>query len=204
MTETVNPWLSHPVAVEAPPPAAAPEPPAPTGPTQPQHGIPAPAPELCLPVMPRSQQPHLWWLGAHGGAGESSLAHLLPGSAAADHRWPQAPGVQPARVVLVARSSMRGLQAAQATATQWAAGLVPGVDLIGLVVIADAPGRLPRPLREALHLVKGGVPRAWTIPWIESVRLGQPLTASGAPREVRQLVDELHALTTTGAAGAPT
>nr|WP_307891014.1 DUF6668 family protein [Acidipropionibacterium jensenii] len=140
-------------------------------------------------------------MGVHGGAGESSLSGVLPGSAAADHGWPQTPGEQPARVVLVARSNMRGLRAAQAAATQWAAGLVPGVDVLGLVIVADAPGRLPRPLRDFAHLVGGGVPRTWNVPWIELWRLGEPPALSDAPREVRRLVDELHALVQSGAAG---
>ena len=97
--------------------------------------------------------------------------------------------------------SADGSRAAQAAATQWAAGLVPGVDVLGLVIVADAPGRLPRPLRDFAHLVGGGVPRTWNVPWIELWRLGEPPALSDAPREVRRLVDELHALVQSGAAG---
>ncbi|MEK8229339.1 hypothetical protein NKG05_30690 [Oerskovia sp. M15] len=64
----------------------------------------------------------------------------MPDWPAAEHGWPQLPGAGAVRVVLTARSSMRGLRAAQAAATQWAAGLVPHVELLGLVIIADAPG----------------------------------------------------------------
>jgi hypothetical protein len=104
-------------------------------------------------------------------------------------------------VVLIARSSGRGLRAAQAAATQWAAGLAPNVEVLGLVIVADAPGRLPRPLRELAQLVSGGVPRTWTVPWVESWRLGEPVALDSAPREVRRLVDELTALVTAGARG---
>jgi hypothetical protein len=30
----------------------------------------------------------VWWLGVHGGAGESTLARLFKGTRAAEHRWP--------------------------------------------------------------------------------------------------------------------
>jgi len=112
--------------------------------------------------------------------------------------------VASARVVLTARSNLRGLRAAQVAATQWASGLVPHVQVLGLVVIADAPGRLPRPLREYAQLVSGGVPRTWTLPWIETWRLGETPELATSPREVRRLVDELTALLRPGAAGTTT
>ncbi|MFV0452773.1 MAG: DUF6668 family protein [Propioniciclava sp.] len=155
-----------------------------------------------LSALPVAQQPMaapLWWLGVHGGAAESSLAALVPDWAAAEHQWPTPPGEERARVVLTARSNMRGLEAAQAAATQWAAGGLPHIDLLGLVVVADAPGQLPRPLREFAQLVAGGVPRMWTIGWIEAWRMGETPELTDAPRNVRALIDELHTLTHPGA-----
>jgi len=102
--------------------------------------------------------------------------------------------------VLVARTNARGLRAAQAAATQWAAGLVPHVEVVGLVLMADAPGRLPKALRDLAQVVGGGVPRVWTVPWIEALRLGESLTLADLPRDGRRLVDELTALLTHGAA----
>jgi hypothetical protein len=82
---------------------------------------------------------------------------------------------------------------------QWAAGLVPSVEVLGLVVMADAPGRVPRSLRDLLQVVSGGVPRTWTVPWVEAWRVGEPPALASSPREVQRLVDELTAL--LGAAG---
>lgn len=199
-----NPWVSQPahddISYSAAPTTPAAQ--APTGPDAPQLGVPAPALGDQLPLVPQGDA-DLWWLGVHGGAGESSLSGVFPGSEPAGHGWPQTPGDEPARVVLVARSNMRGLTAAQAAATQWASGLVPGVNVLGLVIVADSPGRLPRPLRDFAHLVSGGVPRTWTVPWIESWRLGEPLALSHAPREVRRLVDELRVLMHPSAEGTP-
>ena len=96
---------------------------------------------------------------------------------------------------------MHGLRAAQSAATQWAAGLAPFVQLIGLVVVADAPGKMPRPIRELTHLVSGGVPRTWHVPWNEAWRLGEPTALDTAPRQVRRLVDDLNAVIRHGAPG---
>jgi hypothetical protein len=104
-------------------------------------------------------------------------------------------------VVLTARSNLRGLRAAQVAATQWASGLVPRVQVVGLVVVADAPGRIPPVLRDFAKVVGGGVPRRWSVPWIEAWRLGEAPELSTAPREVRQLVDDLRGVIRSGAAG---
>lgn len=203
MTQGSNPWVSRPQAQAETATVATPVAigPAVTGPTAPQRGIPAPDRVDQLRAFERRASAPLWWLGVHGGAGESTLAALVPEWPASDHGWPQAPGAAPARVVLVARSNVRGLRAAQAAATQWAAGLVPFVEVVGLVIVADAPGRLPKPLRDLAHVVGGGVPRTWSLPWIESWRLGEPPAVETAPREVRRLVDELRAVIEIGAAG---
>ncbi|MBD5788351.1 hypothetical protein IF650_19500 [Cellulosimicrobium terreum] len=202
MSDT-NPWVSR-AQIQASPvvaPTAEPHEPALAGPSGPQRGVPAPDRADQLPTHAQERHPALWWLGVHGGAGESTLAELVPDWPAADHGWPQPPGPGPVRVVLTARANMRGLRAAQAAATQWAAGLVPHVEVVGLVIVADAPGRLPRPLREFSQIVGGGVPRTWTLPWIEAWRLGEPPALSDAPREVRRLLDDLRAVVRPGAVG---
>ena len=199
MSDATNPWLSRKSDTEpAAPVTHAPSEQAPTGPLVPQRGVPAPDRVDQLPVYDRQHEAPLWWLGAHGGAGESTLAGLVPAWPAADHGWPRTPQ-GPARVVLVARTNAHGLRAAQAAATQWAAGLVPHVEVVGLVLMADAPGRLPKPLRDLAQVVGGGVPRVWTVPWIEALRLGESLTLADLPRDARRLVDELTALLTPGA-----
>jgi hypothetical protein len=97
---------------------------------------------------------------------------------------------------------MYGLRRAQLAATQWAAGLVPHVQVLGLVIVADAPGRWPRSIREFARIVQGGLPRTWYVPWIELWRLGEVSPLSDLPQEVRRLVSELGALTQPDALGA--
>ncbi|WP_372492600.1 DUF6668 family protein [Microbacterium kunmingense] len=200
MSDPLNPWLSRPATpapVDVPLIAAVPDT---FGPVAPQRGVPAPDRADQLPISEHTTSAPLWIIGAHGGAGESTLASLVPGWRSAAHTWPHT-GVTPTRTVLVARSDARGLCAAQNAVRQWAAGLVPWVDVLGLVVMADTPGRTPRPLRDLLQVVSGGVPRTWSVPWVDAWRVGEPPAYSHAPRAVQRLVDELHAILQTGAAG---
>lgn len=152
-----------------------------------------------LPIIDYRSGADLWWVGAHGGAGETTLSALTPEWPGSGHAWPRTLARRgPVRVVVTARSSARGLLAAQAASRQWAAGLLPHVQLVGLVVIADAPGRVPRPLRDLSQVVVGGFPRAWFVPWVEPWRLGEPPALETAPRSVRQLVDDLRAAVVVG------
>ena len=138
--------------------------------------------------------PGVFWLGAHGGAGENTLADLL-GGIPCHHRWPSRPigdtGSVPADVFLVARQSHRGLTAAQLAARDWAAGSHPDVRLHGLVVIADAPGRAPRPLQSLTRITAGGVPRTWVLPWIEELRLNGHTADEALPRESKRVLTSL-------------
>jgi len=93
--------------------------------------------------------------------------------------------------VLAARMHAHGLLATQTAATKWASGAVD-VDLLGLVLVADAPGRLSRPLRDLARLVSGGLPRVWNLPWIEAWRLGEPPSLEFIPKAVRAMVTDLN------------
>ncbi len=195
MTDVSNPWLSKPAEPEIvePAPSRVTEL---VGPASPQRGVPAPDRVDRLPLVSTDRNAELWCLGVHGGAGESSVAGLRESWAPAHHGWPAVTAGGRVRVLLVARSNMRGLRAAQAAATEWASGLVPHVDVVGLAIVSDAPGRLPRPLRDFAQVVAGGVPRSWRLPWIEAWRLGDPLDPGALPREVRRMLDDL--VTDTG------
>lgn len=200
MSDQINPWLSRPTM---PPPetdvrAAVIS--STSGPVAPQRGVPAPDQVDRLPIIDQLANPAVWWLGAHGGSGESTLAALAPGwSAAAGHAWPRSSTGESTPVVIVARSNVVGLRAAQNALRQWGAGLTAS-NVLGLVVMADAPGRMPRALRDLLAVVGGGGPRTWIVPWVDAWRLDEP-TASPIPREVQRVIDELSALPGIGAAG---
>lgn len=177
-----------------------------SAPAQATHRVPArPQPRSVkaptvggLPVASQVNRAALWCVGVHGGAGESSLAALIPGAAEAHHAWPQLMNGERAPVVLVARSNLAGLNAASRACQQWAAAETPPVDVLGIVVMADSKGKLPKETREFIARLKGLVRKVWLAPWVEQWRLlYEP--ASDVPRELAPIVRELTSteITTT-------
>ena len=193
MTNT-NPWLISPGHSEQNRPSPAPQKrPDNRGATSPQPGIPAPDQAHQLPRRTTAAQATLWWVGAHGGAGETTLAALAPDTLAADHGWPiPATPDTTHRVVLVGRSNYTGLVAVQRAATEWAANtLANGVQLAGIVLIADAPGRQPKALKDLEQVIAGGVPRAWHLPWVDAWRHRPATATEHLPKEFRSLFTDL-------------
>lgn len=191
--ERKNPWLSQTLEPDAEGTSSDEVASVTPGPQLPQGSVPAPEMADRLPVVEQTSTAPLWIVGAHGGSGETSLAAANPTWRAAGHCWPKS-GDESTSVVLVARSSVTGLQAARRAAIQWAAGEASPVELLGLVVMADAPGRLPRSLRDLLQLVGGGVPRLWRIPWIDAWRVESAPFSEVHPT-LKHTVTELEALT---------
>lgn len=135
-----------------------------------------------------------WWLGVHGGAGVSTLARLLPGGADAFRLWPD-PGIHagPEAVILVCRTHMRGLACAQAALHQFDLGQAPaGLRLLGLVAVADAPGKLPAPQARALRLLAGAVDRIWTVGWVEDLRRARDVAGLSLPPTLTRLAASLE------------
>lgn len=166
-------------------------------PTSPQVGVPVPDTVDRLPRQAAARPASVWWLGVHGGAGESTLAILASGTSPAGHAWPlPTANVTAHHVVLVARTNYSGLTAAQHAATEWAANTLPqSISLDGLVLIADAPGRRPKPLRDLEQVVAGGVPRVWHLPWVSAWRFGAASPTDPLPKEFRQLFADLSLTT---------
>ena len=127
-------------------------------------------------------------LGAHGGAGVTSLlrAGLDQVAVDADRCWPKA-----GLVVLVARTSTSGLEWARDLARQHASGLAGDVELLGLVLVPDAPGRLPARTAGLRDLVSGAFARTWHLPWLEQWRLAATTEPLPAHPDVQHLAAEL-------------
>jgi hypothetical protein len=143
-------------------------------------------------------------MGAHGGAGESTLSALLEGAVGTDHAWPvrqdddgQERGGQEDVVLLVCRSNAAGLRAAQLAAIEYGSGALPGA-LAGLVVMADAPGRLPKALTDQLRLVAGAVPHLWQMPWVEGWRLTETPDPASLPPAARSVLEKIRLHTAAG------
>ena len=139
-------------------------------------------------------------LAAHGGAGVSCLLRAgltAAGGVDASRAWPAG-----GRVLLVARTSTGGLESARDAARQHAAGAAGvAVDLVGLVLIADAPGRLPSRVAALADLLCGAFDRVWLLPWLEEWRLAALTEPLPVHPEVTRLSKDLRAL--TGARTSP-
>ncbi|HEX2805869.1 MAG TPA: hypothetical protein VHN80_06835 [Kineosporiaceae bacterium] len=136
-------------------------------------------------------RPAWLFVAAHGGSGASLLARLSwqPYKAAveagaagrsaelafgmtAGRAWPN-PALEPtSAAVVVCRTTMRGLAWARDLAAQYLSGCVPaGLRLLGVVTVADQPGRLPPPLAAARGLLAGAYPHCWAVPYVPAYRL---------------------------------
>jgi hypothetical protein len=137
-------------------------------------------------------------VGVHGGAGESTIAALSPHLQETHHRWPPQQG-RSELCILVARTNAAGLHNARAAAMDWAAQAEPHVVLLGLALVPDAPGKLPKVLAREVTRTSGGVPRVWQLPWVESWRYHAPgytqLDTSDLPRPVKKMLADLAELT---------
>lgn len=196
MDQRRNPWIEAvtpaPTTVEDEPEKPA-QPPL-TGASLPQKGIPEPDAADRLPRRRFSGSPSVWIIGVHGGAGESTVANLIEGSRSTQHSWPVSENSRIAPLaLLVCRSNVNGLEAARRALIEWAAPNSPGVELLGLAVLADAPGKMPKEIRDLETIIGGGSPRLWHLPWIEAWRTdGRAMQQ--LPRETRKFMTEIHSL----------
>lgn len=183
---STDPWLSAaaqlhrgtaPLHAPAPTLAVLPPPPTTAPPTETPPQVPTP-----LGVT-------VWVHGVSGGCGETRIAQLSPEWVDGHHGWPSSP----APVLLVARTSADSLTAAHAAIAQWARGELPITELAGIVLVADAPGRLPPPLVQLRRHVVAGAPRHWDIGWTAAWRLGDPdAVAPGCERLLKDLAAARH------------
>ncbi|MFI7524484.1 hypothetical protein [Nocardia salmonicida] len=133
----------------------------------------APPPDRRAPVWDRpvphsGRAPAIWLLGAHGGAGVSTLAQMLALAADCNRRWPAAMGGESPFTVIVARETIEGLARAHDLLRQYHCGLIAGSPvLVGLVTTAHQPGKPPRPIRRYIDVISDLVPEAgrWRIDW---------------------------------------
>lgn len=197
MNQPFNPWVEDTLSGPARPALSEQMPTLPpaTGVTKPLPGLTVPDTTNRIPWVDVTGTATLWVTGVHGGAGESRLAGLFSTARTSGHAWPVPDNQEhPPRVLLVCRSDLRGLTAARNALIEWASGATPDIELLGLAVLADAPGKLPRPLRDFASIVAGGAPRHWMLPWVEAWRLASDDVPPG-PGYQRFLTD-ITALTT--------
>ncbi|MFE9920097.1 DUF6668 family protein [Streptomyces sp. NPDC005774] len=130
-------------------------------------GVPEPGPPK--PSHARAAARRFSRAGVHGGAGVSTLA-AVHGGHDSDRVWP-GPG-DPRSVLLVARTHASGLETVVPAVEMFRRGEVPyGLDLDAVVLVADAPGRLPRPLSQRIRRIESVID-VYRVPWVPEWRLG--------------------------------
>ncbi|MEU5629679.1 MULTISPECIES: DUF6668 family protein [Streptomyces] len=126
------------------------------------------------------------WVKAHGGAGVTSLVEVL-GGMDVGARWPDPSRGEPRRVLLVARTSARGLASASQALGALHNGRGPhGLDLLAVVLVADVPGRLPLDLLRRVRVLRSAA-RVLRVPWIPAWRTGD--TPRALPRQLDRLAE---------------
>ncbi|WP_431923337.1 hypothetical protein [Micromonospora wenchangensis] len=134
----------------------------------------------------------LGWIAAHGGAGATTLSRLF-GGVDLGCRWPDTARAEPATVMLVGRTDAEGMRAMSRALNALREGRhPPGMRLVGLVLLADAPGRLPPALARRIRVLRSVAP-VHRVPWIPAWRLGQQ------PARMPKALDRLRVA--TGLAG---
>jgi hypothetical protein len=128
-----------------------------------------------------------WFLlAAHGGAGAGLLARLSAAAAEqeqdlgrvgqdAGQLWPEPTLERTGAVVVVSRTTVSGLTKARDLAAQYLGGAAPpGTALLGVVLVADQPGKLPAPVATSVGLLDGVFARTWHVPYVPQYRLLGP------------------------------
>lgn len=166
-------------------------------------------------------RPSWFFVAAHGGSGASLLAKFscqpyeaavaaaareagewpdeLPAfGLAAGRGWPD-PALEPTGIaIVVCQTTMRGLGWARDLAAQYLSARTPaGTHLLGVVTVADQPGRLPPPLASAKNLLAGAYQHTWHVPYVPEYRLLTGLPKEDCPPIHPGVADVLAAIRTT-------
>ena len=122
------------------------------------------------------------WVATHGGTGVTTLASVYGGQDCG-RDWPGPE--DPPSILLVARTHAAGLAAVARALEVFRRGEAPaGLDLDAVVLVADAPGRLPRQLTPYVKAIESVID-VYHVPWVPAWRIGD-LTAA-PPRETEAL-----------------
>lgn len=148
------------------------------------------------PVAPQQDRaPELWWLSCHGGAGTSTLAHLVGfgtdyGRFMPTDDFAALPHVS---VVLVCRESAGGGRAA-ATALGAMRERPHPPRMAGLVAVAAEEKKPSREVVERFALLEANVERLWRIPFVREYLAVDDPGRVGVHPAIAALGADLHAL----------
>ncbi|MET3945287.1 DUF6668 family protein [Corynebacterium mucifaciens] len=117
------------------------------------------------PLAPSGEwSPLVWLVGAHGGAGTSTLARVLGPFGDAGQTWPAED--EHRWCVVVARSTRSGVEAAHDAVLQAQAGKVGHCCVWGVILVEDAPGKTPKSIEQRISVLEKIVPTIWRVPYV--------------------------------------
>ncbi|TVS26968.1 DUF6668 family protein [Corynebacterium sanguinis] len=108
-------------------------------------------------------EPMVWLVGAHGGAGVTSLSKVLAPCGDAGQQWPDQD--ESPWCVIVARATRTGVEAAHDVALQAQVGKNGRCRVIGVILVADAPGKTPKAVEQRATVIGKVVPNIWHVPY---------------------------------------
>ncbi|MFC9999622.1 hypothetical protein [Nocardia sp. NPDC127526] len=131
-----------------------------------------PDPERRAPLWHRrvthtkAVDPLVWLLGAHGGAGVSTLAQVLAPAGDCARSWPAVLEDESPFVVVVAKETIEGLTRAHDLLRQWHCGMAgKRAHLLGLITVAHSPGKIPPVVDRYLQVIEVAAPAVWRVGW---------------------------------------
>jgi hypothetical protein len=163
-TESVSPWVTAAQSIAPEVRASAPE--------EDNH--------------PAAEEQPFGFMAAHGGAGATAWAGILDG---ADHGQQLPAAGTP--VVLVARASMHGIDAAKAAIAAHGPAAFSAV-----LIVPAVPGRTPRMIHNELKVLAGAVPLI-PVPWVSGLLIKHSALADFTDVPTKDLAKVRAALSTT-------
>lgn len=117
-------------------------------------------------VKPGDDIPAVWLVGAHGGAGVTTLAHVWAPMGDAGGLWP----VHDLHrwCVVVARATQQGLDAASDVGVLYRSGRIPACHLLGFLLVADSPQGAGKIIRRKIKTFASGDTPVWQVPYVKS------------------------------------
>ncbi|WP_127920961.1 DUF6668 family protein [Bifidobacterium xylocopae] len=189
-----NPWVDEAPSIDAFPtvkdqavPNVALPPRQPIQPAFTRSGI--PVPEHMLPVVEPWEANRIWIVGAHGGAGESTLAALDPTWEAANHAFPAE-----SQVIVCCRTDAAGLERGRLALQQVMAGYAGAARVVALALVSDSPARLTSSLKQRRRLVASLAPTVVDFPYQRQLRTTPVTTGDVRPGLFEEQVSTLHHL----------
>lgn len=127
-------------------------------------------PVLTAPLHDNADEkaPAFWLVGAHGGAGTTTLSHIWKPAGDAGKAFPSRDDFT--GCVIVCRTTLAGLEAAHNAVLQIRGEHAGNCHLVGCLSIADAPGKLPKAIAQKLRVLEE-ITTVWKLPFINELRV---------------------------------